>query len=119
MLMLHSMSRSLKCLRPYAIARGKPVSEAVRSAYIRFYGTTQALGNTDENSRTPIKTFPIRERVREPLYPRIKQEKNAIEHLQFHERYRSLARNETKTSEEVVIRGMLDPVKLDDSYLCL
>lgn len=92
--------RTLRCFRPTPLPYVRP---KVRVAYLRFYSAAPAA--TDPRIRTTAsaggETWQHKEK-----YPRIKKQDGVLDYRTFKERYKSLAREESKPDEEVVVRGM-------------
>ena len=96
--MLHM--RTLRCFRP---ALRPYIPSKYRVAYLRFYSAQPS--EIVPRIRTWSTDGPEKYQ-HEDQYPRIKKEDAAINYHTFKERYRSLARGESKPEDEVVVRGM-------------
>lgn len=93
------MSTTLRWLRPALRPCLRPTA---RAAYLRFYS------DAPEQIVPRIRTCSYdREKWQhEEQYPRIKKQDAALDHHTFKDRYKDLARGESKPDDKVVVRGM-------------
>ena len=105
--------RTLRCLCPAPRPYIPPIA---RTAYLRFYSAAQAeivprirTGSSDEADKWHYKE----------RYPRIKKQDAVLDYYTFKDRYKNLGRGESKSDDEVVVRGMsacICPVDLAHAF---
>lgn len=93
------MSGPLRCFRPALRPYIRPTA---RAAYLRFYNAAQA----ETIPRIRIWSGDSEKWQHKEQYPRIKKQDAVLDYHTFKERYKNLARGESKPDDEVVVRGM-------------
>ena len=106
-----SMSTPPRCFRP---ALRPYIRPTVRAAYLRFYSAAQAeIAPRIRTLKVEVQKWKHKEQ-----YPRIKKQDAALDYHTFKERYKNLARGESKPDDEVVVRGMSASSSLNQFGSC-
>lgn len=94
-------------LRPY-------VHPTARAAYLGFYSTAP----TQDGPRIRAGSENVEKWKHNEQYPRIKRQDAVLDYKTFKERYKNVARGESKPDDEVVVRGMSASISLNEFGSC-
>lgn len=105
------MSTPLRCFRPALHSYFRPRAPA---AYLRFYSAAQA----EIVPRIRTWTGDAEKWQHKEQYPRIKKQDAVLDYHTFKERYKNLARGESRPNDLVVVRGMSASSPLEETDSC-